>query len=135
MVKRMGPSTEPCGTPWFTGASGELDPFMETNCCLLDRYEWNQERTDPVMLRWVERRLRRMEWEMVSKAAEIQQNQDTDAAYISSHEEIVGDLEQCGLCAVMCSVARLEGFEEVMVGHVLMELCSYCSFQSLTEER
>ena len=33
------------------------------------------------------------------------------------------------------SVARLERFKEFMVGHVLMELCSYCSFQGLAEER
>ena len=43
---------------------------METNCCLSDRYELNQESAEPVSPRWVERRLRSMGWEMVSKAAE-----------------------------------------------------------------
>ncbi len=70
MVKRRGPRTEPCGTPWLTGAGWELDPLMVTNCYLLDKYEWNQERAVPVSPRWVERRLRRMECETVSKAAE-----------------------------------------------------------------
>ena len=71
----------------------------------------------------------------VKSCREIQQNQNTDVAYISSHEEIICDFNQGGLRAVVGSVARLEGFEEVMVGHVLMELCSYCSFQGLAEER
>ena len=71
----------------------------------------------------------------VKGCREVQQDQDTDAAYISSHEEIVGDLDKCSLSAVVGSVARLQGIEEFMVGHVLMKLCSYCSFQCLTEER
>ena len=71
----------------------------------------------------------------VKGCREIQQDQDTDAAYISSHEEIIGDLYQCSLGAVVGSVARLEGLKEFMVGHVLMKLCCYCSFQGLAEER
>ena len=42
---------------------------METNCVLLVRYDQNQARTVPVRPK-SERRLRRMEWEIVSKAAE-----------------------------------------------------------------
>ena len=33
----------------------------------------------------------------VKSCREIQQDQDTDAAYISSHEEIVCDLDQCAV--------------------------------------
>ena len=43
----------------------------------------------------------------VKGCREIQQNQDTDAAYISSPEDIMSDLDQCGLHAVVGSVARL----------------------------
>ena len=37
MVNRRGPSTEPWGTPWWTGVGGEFEPLMETNCFLLWR--------------------------------------------------------------------------------------------------
>ena len=71
----------------------------------------------------------------VKGCREIQQDQDADAACVSSHEEIIGDLYQCSLGAVVGSVARLEGLKEFMDGHVLMKLCCYRSFQGLAEER
>ena len=41
-TKRIGPSTEPCGTPQSSVASMELMPFTETDCSLFDRYDSNQ---------------------------------------------------------------------------------------------
>ena len=62
-------------------------------------------------------------------------NQDIDdVPRVGSNEEMLRDLDQGGLCAVMGSVARLTGFKEFMVGCVLMELCGYCSLQDLAEE-
>lgn len=43
----------------------------------------------------------------VEGCREIQQDQETDAAHVSSHEEIVCNHGQCGLSAVVGSVARL----------------------------
>ena len=42
---------------------------MLMNCCRFVRYDFNQERAVPVMLREDSRRERRMAWLMVSKAA------------------------------------------------------------------
>lgn len=36
---------------------------------------------------------------------------------------------------MVCSVAGLEGFEEFVVGHVVMKLYGNYSFQGLAEER
>ena len=68
-MKRSGPSTEPWGTPCNRGAVEEVQLLMLMNCCLLVRYDLNQERAVPVMLRDDSRRERRMVWLMVSKAA------------------------------------------------------------------
>jgi len=54
------PSTEPWGTPCDRGAVEEVQLLMLMNCCLLVRYERNQERAVPVMLREHSRRERRM---------------------------------------------------------------------------
>ena len=68
-MKRRGPRTEPWGTPWVTGAVEELQLLMEMNCFLLERYDDIQERAVPVKPRDDWRRVMRMEWDMVSKAA------------------------------------------------------------------
>ena len=60
---------------------------------------------------------------------EVQEDDNTDVAGISSDEEVIGDFDEGSLCAVVCSEARLKGFIELMVGHVLMELDSNCSFE------
>ena len=71
----------------------------------------------------------------VEGCREVQQDEDADLARISCHKEVVGNFDQGGLSAVVCSVARLEGFEESMVGHVVLELCGDYPLQGLTEER
>ena len=54
---------------------------------------------------------------------------------VGSHEEVIGDLDESSLCAVVCSVAGLEDLIKLMVGQVLMKLHGHCSFQKLTVER
>ena len=44
MMKRRGPSTEPWGTPWVTGAVEEWQLLTEMNWCRSERYDFNQER-------------------------------------------------------------------------------------------
>ena len=47
----------------------EVQLLMLMNLCLFVRYDFSQERAEPVMLRDDSKRERRMEWLMVSKAA------------------------------------------------------------------
>lgn len=56
-------------------------------------------------------------------------------AFVSSSEEVVGDFDKCSLCAVVGSETRLQGFKELMVGHMLLELGRHCPFQDFAEER
>ena len=56
-------------------------------------------------------------------------------ARICSNEEVVGDLDEGRFCAMACPETRLKGFIELMVGHVLLELGSNCSFQDFAQER
>lgn len=39
------------------------------------------------------------------------------------------------VCDAVGSATRLEGVIELMVEHVMMKLCSNCSFQDLSEKR
>ena len=70
----------------------------------------------------------------VESCGEIQEDEETDVTGVSGHEEIISDLDQGGLCAVVWSVAGLKGFEEFVVRHVVMKLYGNNSFQGLTEE-
>lgn len=56
---------EPCGTPWLPGNGWELYTLMKTSWCLLDQYEWDQERA-VLEKRW----LRRTVWETVLNTAQ-----------------------------------------------------------------
>ena len=67
----------------------------------------------------------------VKRCREVQEDEDAEAARVSSNEEIVDDLDEGGLRAVMKSEAGLEGLIELIVGHVQMELADDYSFQSL----
>ena len=68
-MKRVGPSTEPWGTPHVTDWVWDLEPPMETYSVRSDRYDLNQ--FSAVLLRpiveW--RRSSKMLWSTVSKAA------------------------------------------------------------------
>ena len=67
----------------------------------------------------------------VKRCREVQEDEDAEAARVSSNEEIVDDLDEGGLCAMMKSEAGWEGLIELIVGHVQMELAGDYSFQSL----
>lgn len=58
-MKSSGPSTEPWGTPCARGAVEEGQLLILMNCCLSVRYDLNQERAVPVMLRFDSRQERR----------------------------------------------------------------------------
>lgn len=51
IMKRRGPSIEPCGTPVVMGALEEVVPFMKTDCFLFERYEVNHFSAVLVMFR------------------------------------------------------------------------------------
>lgn len=48
--EKRGPSTKPWGMPWDSGVMEEVQLLMLMNCCLLVRYDLNQESAVPVML-------------------------------------------------------------------------------------
>ncbi len=41
----------------------------------------------------------------VESSREVEEDEDTDFAGVSSDKKVVGDLDQSGLCAVVCSVS------------------------------
>ena len=49
MVKRMGPSTDPCGTPKCNDCSDDSVSFILTDCLLSVMYDGNHCRTVPDM--------------------------------------------------------------------------------------
>ena len=70
-VKRMGPSTEPWGTPQSTDYFSPNVPLIETVCFLSARYELNQPNTSPLMPNQCSRGWSKMSWfTTVSNAAE-----------------------------------------------------------------
>ena len=68
-MKSKGPKTEPCWTPHDVGNMYEKQLPILMACCLSVRYEVNQLRTVPDMPYHVDRRVMRILWSMVSKAA------------------------------------------------------------------
>ena len=48
-MNRSGPNTEPCGTPQDEEKGDDLRPETETMDERDERYDWNQESTEPVM--------------------------------------------------------------------------------------
>ena len=69
-VKSKGPKTEPCGTPHDVGNMSEKQLPVLMACCLSVRYEVNELRAVPDMPYHVDRRVMRILWSMVSKAAD-----------------------------------------------------------------
>ena len=69
-VKSKGPKTEPCGTPHDVGNMSEKQLPILMAICLSVRYEVNQLRAVPDMPYHVDRRVMRILWSMVSKAAD-----------------------------------------------------------------
>ena len=65
----------------------------------------------------------------------VQEDEDADMAGVGGDEQIICDFDEGGFCAMVDSEAGLKGFVELMVGHVLVELCGNCSFHDFAEER
>ena len=70
MMERMAPRTEPWGTPQERGSEEERLSRHETEKNLSDRYDWNQARALSHIPNQEVRRWSRMEWSIVSKAAD-----------------------------------------------------------------
>lgn len=67
-MKSRGQSTKPCGTPCDRGAVEEVQLLILMKC-LVVRYDLNQERVVPVILRDDSGQERRGMWLMLSKVA------------------------------------------------------------------
>ena len=75
-----------------------------------------------------------MVWETVNGCREVQEDEDGDKVIVCSDQEVIGDFDMGGFSTMMGSEAGLERFKELMVGHVVLEHGSHCSFQDLTQE-
>ena len=68
-VKRIGPSTEPWGTPWLTLVCEEDSSFTRTNWNLSDKYDLNQPKAVPLIPITCSSLCNRTLWSIVSNAA------------------------------------------------------------------
>src|SRR5208282_1303941 len=71
VVNKIGPRTDPCGTPELTGTAVEVDLPMLTETVLPDRYESIQFSGTAVMPNSCSRRLSNVWWLTVSNAADM----------------------------------------------------------------
>ena len=69
MVKRIGPNTDPWGTPQVNGMFFEFTPFIRTDCFLSERYDLNHWRATSQTPRWDCSLAKMMLLSMVSNAA------------------------------------------------------------------
>ena len=86
-TKRMGPSTEPWGTPYMSCDGDEDELLTEVDWYLSERYEWNHWSAVDWMPKTEFRRERRIWWSIVSKAAE-RSNKRTEMLLLSRAERI-----------------------------------------------
>ena len=87
-TKRMGPSTEPWGTPYMSCDGDEDELLTEVDWYLSERYEWNHWSAVDWMPKTEFRRERRIWWSVVSKAAE-RSNKRTEMLSLSRAERIL----------------------------------------------
>ena len=78
MMKSSGPRTEPWGTPQEAVYQEDKSVSHLTRKQLDDRYDLNQLRTEPWIANQDERRVMKMSWSIVSKAAERSSRQRHD---------------------------------------------------------
>ena len=110
----------------MTGADGELQSLMVTKCFRF--------RLEPGKSCVTEAKVVRQAAEEdsvgygIEGCREVQEDENADEAGIRSDEEVVCDFNEGRLCAVV-------GFTELIVGHVVLELCGNCPFQDCAEER
>ena len=67
-MNNIGPSTDPCGSPWFTLEGSEDSWFTWTNWYLSDKYDLNHQRVVPLMSTSCSNLYRRMLWSIVSRS-------------------------------------------------------------------
>ena len=87
-TKRMGPSTEPWGTPYMSCDGDEDELLTEVDWYLSERYEWNHWSAVDWMPKTEFRRERRIWWSIVSKAAERPPPKRTEMLLLSRAERI-----------------------------------------------
>ena len=78
---RLGPSTEPWGTPNVSFFVSDRTPFMLTHWVLSDKYDLNQAWTSPLIPYMSWRQDSKIWWSMVSNAAERSNNSKTTLCY------------------------------------------------------
>ena len=78
MMKSSGPRTEPCATPQEDVYQEDRSVSYLTRKQRDDRYDLNQLRTEPWIPNQDERRVIKMSWSIVSKAAERSSKQRHD---------------------------------------------------------
>ena len=98
-TKRMGPSTEPWGTPYMSCDGDEDELLIEVEWYLSETYEWNHwsavdwmPKTEWSAVDWMPktefRRERRIWWSRVSKAAKRSNKRRTEMLSLSRAERI-----------------------------------------------
>ena len=87
-TKRMGPSTEPWGTPYMSCGGDEDELLTEVDWYLSERYEWNHWSAVDWMPKTEFRRERRIWWSRVSKAVERSNKRRTEMLALSRAERI-----------------------------------------------
>jgi len=79
MIKSSGPRTEPWGTPQEEACQEDRSVSHSTRKQQDDIYDLNQLRTEPSIPNQDERRVIKMSWSIVSKAAERSSKQRHDS--------------------------------------------------------
>ena len=69
MVNRMGPRTDPCGTPYFNSCGSDVDFLIWTVWVRPVRYDWNQSKTLPLIPNDDSSVWSKRWWSIVSNAA------------------------------------------------------------------
>ena len=87
-TKRMGPSTEPWGTPYMRCDGDEDESLTEVDWYLSERYDWNDWSAADWIPKTEFRRERRIWWSIVSKAAERSNKIRTEMLSLSRAERI-----------------------------------------------
>ena len=128
-TKRMGPSTEPWGTPYMSCDGEEDELLTEVDWYLSEKYDWNHWSAVDWMPKTEFRREMRMLWSVVSKAAERSSKRRMEMSL--SRAERISCTTQNSLCAVFCSLGWLKGVAEVVfleMGEKFVENNSFKDF-------
>ena len=106
-TKKMGPSTEPWGTPYMSCDGDEDELLTEVNWYLSERYEWNHWSAVDWMPKTEFRRERRIWWSRVSKAAERSNKRRTKMLSLSGAERISFTIRNKTV-SVLCPVRQAD---------------------------